>query len=421
MQTFNQDSLSFTPVHGGATTDDATKFSQLNALMVPLFRALQQGVVLNGSENRRVGHMFMRGAEGPEDMMTEANVAMEAVKCFADDAFGQYSDIIHIGIGGSFLGPRMLSHFGQAIGYASASNVHFVTTDDRQAFTLVKRKMSVNAKVLVIVCSKSFTTRETADAMNMVCEDFPDAVLVAVTNNVEAANADSRISDVFYLPDWVGGRFSIWSGISLSVMLEFGVDTFVEFQRGAMSVDDAFFSDELDQINYHLALADAASMRASRYSRCVVPYSEALRYLPEYLQQLEMESLGKPGVPFAAVYGGMGVESQHSFFQYLHNAEQKPMVEFVVTDENPNTDVAKAQIAALVQNGTPCQLVILREAFWSFGALLAQYEYKVMRLAYLFNVNAYDQPAVELGKEIMRNFENGTCDDPIIEQLNKFI
>jgi glucose-6-phosphate isomerase len=117
----------------------------------------------------------------------------------------------------------------------------------------------------------------------------------------------------------------------------------------------------------------------------------------------------------------MGVESQHSFFQYLHNAEQKPMVEFVVTDENPNTDVAKAQIAALVQNGTPCQLVVLREAFWSFGALLAQYEYKVMRLAYLFNVNAYDQPAVELGKEIMRNFENGTCDDPIIEQLNKFI
>lgn len=376
--------------------------------------ALNTGDVLNPSENRAVGHMLQRSRifmkQNPQ-MGTEADHAdkqlVEMYQKYAD----KHKHIIHIGIGGSYLGPRMLDHFGTALGFTSNAKIHFITSNDPIQWNMVERELhDVNSTdVLVIVCSKTFTTREVLLAMNFGSRLLHDCDMVAVTGNAPGA-CGHGINEIIHIPEWVGGRFSIWGGISLCIALKFGLDKLRDFQEGGASTDqmvDDFGFDEV--IPWQMAMAEDYATMKGATSRCVVPYSESLRFLPAYIQQLEMESLGKPGGSKLPVWGEIGPDCQHSFFQMLHAGDVVVTTELVLvsgSEHAGNNEAAMAQSKAFVQNQKLVNITRISPSFFGLGQLIASYEFKVMLLGSMHGINAYDQPAVELGKRLLMEMQN---------------
>jgi glucose-6-phosphate isomerase len=411
--------------------------------------ALFAGEIVNSSEGRPATHVAERGSGAHEDvdLATARRQRMRAlVDAIEAGAFGDVTGVLHIGIGGSVLGPALLV---DALGRrAPAFNVRFLSNIDGAAFDDAVKPLDP-ATTLVVVASKTFTTLETLTNLeaarhwlrNAGVED-PDGRLIAVTARPGAA-LDQGIDEtrILQFGEGVGGRYSLWSSVGVTAALALGWDAFEALLEGAAEMD-RHFRFAAPAANVPLVAAFADRLYVEQFgcqTRGVFAYDERLRLLPFYLQQLEMESNGKSVTsdgkpvdhPTAPVtWGGTGTDAQHAVFQLLHQGTVVVPVEFVAVREGDDTQDpehhrllllnAFAQGAAFMQGrqsddpprsypgNRPSATVLLdRLDARSLGALIAFYEHRTFANAVLLGINPFDQFGVELGKEIARQLAEG--------------
>ncbi len=423
--------------------------------------SLFSGGIVNPTEGRSADHVAERGSGAPDAVQLAAS-RRERVRALVDaieaGAFGDVGAIVHIGIGGSVLGPELLV---DALGeLAGKIDVRFLSNIDPQAFEKATRQLDPSATIIV-AASKTFTTAETLANLAAAIEwlrnggvDDPYGRVVAVTAAPQAAlDAGIDESRILQFSEGVGGRYSLWSAVSISVALAIGWDAFEELLEGAAEMDRQFrFSSNEDNVALLAAFADLLyTQKLGCQSRAVFPYDERLRLLVSYLQQLEMESNGKSvtpdgqavGRPTApVVWGGVGTDAQHAVFQLLHQGTAIIPVEFVavVEDEGLLPDHhrqlllnAFAQGAALMSgqqsddpnrsypgNRPSATILLDRLDPRSLGALIAFYEHRTFANAVLLGINPFDQFGVELGKDIARELlegSNGESLDPSTRAL----
>ena len=406
------------------------------------------GGIVNPSEGRAAEHVAERGSGAPEtvDLAAARRQRMRAlIDAIEGGAFGDVTGVLHIGIGGSVLGPALLV---DALGRRRAgAKVRFLSNIDGEAFDEAVSDLDP-ATTLVVVASKTFTTSETlanmAAALNWLGEagvEDPDGRLIAVTAEPEAAVA-AGIDEtrVLAFAQGVGGRYSLWCSVGVSAALALGWDAFEELLEGAAEMDRHFrFADAAENVPLIAAFADRLYVRRGCQTRAVFAYDERLRLLPSYLQQLEMESNGKSvtadGRPLdqasaPVTWGGTGTDAQHAVFQLLHQGTVLVPVEFVAAAEGEDSlDPehhrllllnAFAQGAALMRgrssddpqrsypgNHPSSTILIDRLDARSLGALIAFYEHRTFANAVLLGTNPFDQFGVELGKDIARQLGDG--------------
>jgi glucose-6-phosphate isomerase len=347
--------------------------------------------------------------------------------------------LVNIGIGGSDLGPRLVT--GALSQYhRNGLRIHFVANADPVEIDKVLAESSPET-TLFIVSSKSFTTQETLANARRACQWLSDQGCSDVTGHMIAVTANSAGATQFGIPperifhiwDWVGGRYSVWSAIGVPVAAAIGMDNFLAFLAGAHAMDRHFSSAPLTRnIPVILALLDIWYINFFHCaSLAVIPYAHALKLLPRYLGQLVMESNGKSvrrdhnaaGYQTSAiVWGDEGTNAQHAFMQLLHQGTQLVPVDFLVglqcapgdNQELHNMLLANclAQSKALMLGsdtetqayktvtGNKPSTIILYEKLTPeiLGMLLALYEHRTYVQACLWNINAFDQWGVELGK-----------------------
>jgi glucose-6-phosphate isomerase len=367
-------------------------------------------------------------------------------------AFGDVTGFLHIGIGGSVLGPHLLV---DALGRrASTFNVRFLSNIDGAAFDEAVRTLDP-ATTLVVVASKTFTTFETLTNMEAArawlrdaAVDDPDGRLIAVTAKPEAA-LDQGIDEtrILQFGEGVGGRYSLWSSVGLTAALALGWDAFEALLEGAAEMDRHFrFAEPAASVPLIAAFADRLyAEQGGSQTRAVFAYDERLRLLPFYLQQLEMESNGKSvtadGKPVGratapVTWGGTGTDAQHAVFQLLHQGTALTPVEFVAVREADDAQDpehhrmlllnAFAQGAALMQGkasddpqrsyagNRPSSTILLNRLDpRSLGALIAFYEHRTFSNAVLLGINPFDQFGVELGKQIAQQLAEGTEEEDL--------
>ncbi|MGN6057068.1 MAG: glucose-6-phosphate isomerase [Sphingomicrobium sp.] len=416
---------------------------------------LFSGEIVNSSEARAATHIAERGSGAPDDvdLATARRQRMRAlVDAIEAGAFGDITGVLHIGIGGSVLGPALVV---DALGRRSAKLiVRFLSNIDGSAFDDAVRVLDP-ATTLIVVASKSFTTLETVKNleaarawMRAAGLDDPDGRVIAATANPEAAVAEGiDETRVLQFADTVGGRFSLWSSVGLSVALALGWDSFEALLEGAAEMDRHFrFARHEENVPLIAAFADRLYVETfGCQSRGIFAYDERLRLLPTSLQQIEMESNGKSvtkdGKPVEhstspVVWGGVGTDAQHAVFQLLHQGTVLAPVEFVAVregddDQDPDRHRllllnAFAQAAALLEGrqasdphrsypgNRPSATVLLdRLNARSLGALIAFYEHRTFANAVLLGINPFDQFGVELGKEIARQLAEGADEDAL--------
>jgi glucose-6-phosphate isomerase len=445
-------------------------------------QAFATGEPLNSTEGRSALHHAMRaGADDVHDGPSRAaQVAASAagvrvqgwVRRLLAEGFGDahpVRDVVNIGIGGSDLGPRLLD---EAIpDPLHGPRLHFVSSIDAHRAADLMARLDP-ATTLVVLVSKSFGTEETL-LNGRLFIDWARAAMgeaavrqrvFAVTANVEAAQRFGIDADrCLPIWEWVGGRYSLWSAVGFSFALAHGVSTFQRLLEGARQMDRHFFTAPLaENLPVLRGLIEHWNRVALEYrSRCVVPYDVRLTHLPAYLQQLEMESNGKSvrhdGVPVdlptaPIVWGGVGTDAQHAFFQALHQGTQVVPVEFIGVIQPAHAHDAHhrvllanllAQSAALANGhdtrdsddplaahkhhgGNRPSTVILLDQLTpeSLGALIAMYEHSVFVEACLVGINPFDQFGVELGKRIAKQFlpalasdEAAAALDPVTQAL----
>lgn len=409
---------------------------------------LFSGDVVNDTENRSATHVAERGEGRSEDnrLATERRQRMRSlVDAVEGGAFGEIESILHIGIGGSALGPDLVM---DALGRdADRFEVRVLSNIDGEAFDEATWGLDP-ASTLVVAVSKTFTTTETLINLEAALEWLREAgiadpfgQLIAVTAAPEKALAFG-IDETRVLPfgEGVGGRYSLWSSVGLSIALALGWGAFEELLEGAAEMDrHVKLTDGLSNVALFAAFADLYYTQNRRaQSRALFAYDERLRLLPDYLQQLEMESNGKSvtadgkplGRPSAPVtWGGVGTDAQHAVFQLLHQGTSTIPVEFVAVIENEDSLDARhhqlllgncfAQGAALMAGrdhelaaraypgDRPSFTVLLQRLdARSLGALIAFYEHRTFATAALLNINPFDQFGVELGKDMARALED---------------
>lgn len=350
----------------------------------------------------------------------------------ADEAI---TDIVNIGIGGSDLGPQMavlaLEQYR-----LPGKRLHFVSNVDGQELADVLAQLRPQS-TLFLIASKTFTTTETMTNAASAKQWFEaqggtDTArhFAALTTNVAAARAFG-INTTFGFWDWVGGRYSLWSAIGLPLAIAIGVAGFRDLLGGAHAMDGHFRSAPLAQnLPVRLALIDIWYRNFHRFtSRSIAPYSSALRRLPAYLQQLEMESNGKrvdmQGQPLQfstapVLWGEPGTNGQHAYFQMLHQGTDVVPVEFVAVkkaghDLPGHHDKLLANVLAQAQalmqgqvdagghkhfpGNRPSTFLLLEELNpASLGALIALQEHRVFVSGAIWGINSFDQWGVELGK-----------------------
>ncbi len=371
-----------------------------------------------------------------------------------------FRDVVCIGIGGSYLGPAMacraLKHLAR-----EDLRVFFVTTVDACQMSEVLNEVNIE-QTLFIVTSKTFTTQETlvnaARAKDWVrrrcgAGEAWRQHFVAVTANAAAAIEFGMPTDnVLTLWNTVGGRFSLWSAVGLPLAILLGSDRFEALLAGACSMDKHFAeASPMSNMPMILALLDIWYVNFyGASSRAVLPYDHALRWLPEYLQQLEMESNGKSvdrdgrALTYATapvVWGKSGPEGQHAFYQLLHQGGRLVPSDFIITAKSaepmpPHDDVLRANFLAQTHalmygdggagegdaqrrnpgNQPSNALVLDTLSPFTLGLLLALYEHKVFVQAMIWNINPFDQWGVELGKRLAAgafapesDFDGSTC------------
>jgi glucose-6-phosphate isomerase len=422
--------------------------------------ALFSGKEVNVTEGRAAEHVAERGQGAPESVArakglhARMRALIDAVEA---GAFGEIRHILHIGIGGSALGPDFLiDALGREAGRYDAAVVSNV---DGAALEEAVAEFDPKATLLAIA-SKTFTTSETMlnarSALAWMEEagvDDPYGQVVALTASPERA-IEFGIDETRILPfaESVGGRYSLWSSIGFPAAITLGWSAFEELLEGAAAMDRHFRLAPLEQNAPVLAaFADRyyANVRGAE-TRAVFAYDERLRLLPSYLQQLEMESNGKSvrtdGQPVGRAtslitWGGVGTDAQHAVFQLLHQGTHLVPVEFVAAVE-PGHDLdfdhhrqllinCFAQGAALMAGkqaddparsypgDRPSTTILLdRIEPFSLGALIAFYEHRTFVNAVLLGINPFDQFGVELGKEIAKSIDTGGLDfDPSTKAL----
>ncbi len=422
--------------------------------------ALFGGEVVNVTEGRAVEHTAERGEGNPESVATAraSHARMRAlIDAIEAEALGPIRHVLHIGIGGSALGPDLLV---DALGRDSDRyDVAIVSNVDGMALEEVFKRFDP-AATLLVVASKTFTTTETmlnaTSALQWMTEhgvEDPYGRIIALTANpdkaVEWGVDETRILS---FAESVGGRYSLWSTIGFPAALGLGWDAFEELLEGAAEMDRHVRLTDLSQNAPALAAFADLYYTQVRHAETRAPfaYDERLRLLPSYLQQLEMESNGKGvtvdgqpvGRPTAAItWGGVGTDAQHAVFQLLHQGTHLVPVEFiavvepgdVLSDEHHRQLLlnAFAQGAALMKgkktddparsySGDRPSSTILLETLdpRTLGALIAFYEHRVFVNGVLLGINSFDQFGVELGKEMAKAADQGGQDfDPSTEDL----
>lgn len=411
--------------------------------------ALLAGEVVNSTENRPALHAWLRmnhhqpaavsheWSQGLHEMLAQA----EALR-----ADPEVDDVVHIGIGGSGLGPEMALQALQPF-KTCRQRIHVVSNLDGHDLHQTLRGLQP-ARTRFVVASKSWSTVETLRNARSAWDwcmaeglEAPGSHFIAVTSCPDRATA-MGYAQVLHMPEGVGGRFSLWSSVGLPLAVAIGSEGFRQLLRGAAEMDAHFAQTPLpSNLPVWLGLLDVwNSTFLNLGSRCVVPYHHGLRRLPAYLQQLEMESNGKrvdtQGQPLpypttAALWGEVGSNSQHAFFQWLHQGSQRVPTELLLV-RRPAHDLdghhdallanglAQAQALMLgAQAGTgqlaghqdfpgnrPSTVLLLEELSpASLGALLALYEHRVFVAGVVWGINSFDQWGVELGKTLARNLE----------------
>ena len=407
--------------------------------------AMFAGEAINTTEQRAVMHWLLRAPLGGQHLNAESakvHTTLNAMLTYADKvrADDAITDIINIGIGGSDLGPQMavlaLDEFA-----LPSNRFHFVSNVDGHELAAVLKRVKPK-NTLFLIASKTFTTIETMTNAQSAKSWFEanggtDTArhFAALTTNVTAANAFG-ITTTFGFWDWVGGRYSVWSAIGLPLAIAIGAKGFKEFLAGAQAMDEHFRSAPLEQnLPIRLALIDIWYRNFHGFtSRSIAPYHSALRRLPAYLQQLEMESNGKrvdaqgEALPFATspvLWGEPGTNGQHAYFQMLHQGTDVVPVEFVAV-RKPTHDLpshhnlllanvvaqAQALMVGKVDAGghknfpgnRPSTFLLLDELTpASLGALIALQEHRVFVSGAIWGINSFDQWGVELGKVLAKD------------------
>jgi glucose-6-phosphate isomerase len=422
------------------------------------------GEAVNGTERRAALHVALRGQGGfrvgSEDASATVAATLSRMQDFvrATHAAGSITDVVNIGIGGSDLGPAMVVQALATPG--DPIRAHFVANVDGHAIAPLLAHLDP-ARTLVLVASKTFTTQETmanaAVARAWVVQKRGEAAVAAqfcaLSTNARAVAAFGIAPEnTFGFRDWVGGRFSLWSAIGLSIAMALGWDKFAALLDGARAMDQHFrTAPEADNLPLWLALAELWHATFLGYpARAVLAYDQRLHRFAAHLQQLEMESLGKRVTMDGAlvayptgpvVFGEPGTNAQHSFMQLVHQGPRVIPVEFLLAAEPDHAfgdnhrilaahAIAQAEallagrteaeaLADMLASGMPEEearrlaphrtfpgdrpslfLLYRRLDAATLGALVALYEHKVACLGALWGINPFDQWGVELGKAL---------------------
>jgi glucose-6-phosphate isomerase len=428
---------------------------------------LLSGGEANVTEERAAWHTALRAAAPIEEVAAER----ERMNAFVRkaDSERRWRNIVHIGIGGSDWGVRLAV---SAFGYAGMwRNVRFVANIDGHAIAGGLAGLDPH-DTLIVLASKSFTTAETLKNGQRALEWLeasgvakPYEQVVAITARPDVARAWGISSEhIFTFWDWVGGRFSLWSAVSLTTALAISSDVVAGMQAGAAAMDKHFAeAPYAENAPVQMAMAGIVNRSVLGYgSLNIAPYDFRLANLVPYIQQLEMESLGKSvdlaGQPVSvptgpAVWGMPGTDAQHTFFQWLHQGSDGAPVDFIVCQhadhhwpEHHKLLLANclAQREALLQGksyeealneclqagippekakwlahhkvyagGRPSNLVVLpRLSPYTLGALLALYEHKVFVQSVVWGINPFDQWGVEYGKVLATGITGEFSDKP---------
>lgn len=473
--------------------------SEANQRLSDFTHKLFSGQIVNGTEQRPAGHWVLRAACNPQaypvpvslsvngrDEMELARQVQEHMEVFVEQVRSgyyttpdgeRYNSVLHLGIGGSDLGPRLLNDvFGKLeLNNEFAMNIRFAANVD---FHEMKAALaSLNPKTtLVVIASKSFSTRETLHNAQHIFKwldaagpDYRSKALVAATckpaKAMELGIAPERI---FEFSETVGGRYSLWGPVSIGVRMVHGNPVFNELLEGAALMDGHMLQSKASEcLPTLLAMSDLYNLEQGIASLMLSPYDSRLSQLVPYLQQLWMESLGKgvnnngellykPACPI--LWGDVGTNGQHAFFQMLHQSRIASSVE-LMTIVHPNHDEVQShqvllshalaqseafsvgrlnsmeELTDAVSNFKACpgkrpvQMVVMDSLTpYSLGALLAMWEHRTAALAAMQNINPFDQWGVELGKGIAEQLEhcvppgNNPADNPITAHLiNHFL
>ena len=431
------------------------------------------GENINQTEDRAVLHTALRASQNATVLVDGQNVLPEIfevknkIKVFSNEVISgsrkgftgkAFTDIVNIGIGGSDLGPAMIVEALQY--YKNHLNVHFVSNIDGDHVNEIIKKINPETTLFVIV-SKTFTTQETLTNSETIRTWFLKSAkqedvakhFVAVSTNIQkVTDFGINPNNIFPMWDWVGGRFSLWSAVGLSISLSVGFDIFDELLKGAHEMDEHFKTADFDK-NIPIVLALISIWYNNFFgaeSEALIPYTQYLQKLAPYLQQGIMESngksVGRDGKPVnyqtgTIIWGEPGANSQHAFFQLIHQGTKliptdfigfvkplygnqdhhdKLMSNFFAQTEALLNGKTEAQVKADFQKqnitGEKAAFLLPYKVFKgnkptntfliekltpkNLGSLIALYEHKIFVQGIIWNIFSYDQWGVELGKQL---------------------
>ncbi len=438
-------------------------------------KAMFNGELINTTEHRAVLHTALRNRSNRpvyvngQDVMPEVNQVLAKMRIFcASVRSGEWkghtgkaiTDVVNIGIGGSGLGPRMVSTALAPYGCDSLK-VHYVSNID-EADIVEKLKPLSPETTLFVIASKTFSTQETmmnaSAAKNWLLERVKDPKAIAKhfvavsTHSENVAKFGIDTDNMFEFWDWVGGRYSLWSSVGLSIALKIGMDNFESLLQGAYEVDEHFRTAPFEK-NIPVIMGLLGIWYNNFFdcqSHAVLPYDESLRYFPDYLQQGDMESNGK-GIDMQGqkvdystgpiIWGRSGTNGQHAFFQLIHQgtklipcdfmaaansnyhlpshhevlisnffAQPEALMNGLTAEEvmgqlTPAEQADPVLVASKVFEGNrPSNTFLLKKLTPKIlGSLLALYEHKIFVQGVIWNINSFDQMGVELGKILAKN------------------
>ena len=437
------------------------------------------GDIINQTENRAVLHTALRTSKNTTVLVDGENVVPEVfevkskIEAFTNKVVNgdlkgftnkPFTDIVNIGIGGSDLGPAMVVDSLQY--YKNHLTTHFVSNVDGDHVNEVIKKLDPETTLFVIV-SKTFTTQETLSNANTIREWFLKSAnkkavakhFVAVSTNIEKVKEFGIAeANIFPMWDWVGGRFSLWSAVGLTISLAVGYKNFDALLEGAHKMDKHFKNEEFSS-NIPVILALISVWYNNFFnaeSEAVIPYSQYLNQFATYLQQGIMESNGKSidrsGEPVnyqtgTIIWGEPGTNSQHAFFQLIHQGTKLIPADFIgfisslhgnkdhhdkltsnylaqteallngktkeeVLNELKSTNLSQSEIETLLpfkvfQGNKPTNSIFINKLTpESLGKLISMYEHKIFVQGIIWNIFSYDQFGVELGKQLASSILN---------------
>jgi len=439
--------------------------------------AMFTGQNINSTENRAVLHVALRNRSNlpiivdGQDVMPEVNRVLGKMRRFSEAVrSGEWrgytgkaiTDIVNIGIGGSDLGPKMVCEALKP--YARADlRVHFVSNVDSTDLVETLKQVSPET-TLFLVASKTFTTQETMANAHSARQWFLNAAKdeAAIAKHFAAMSTNAAavkqfgidVDNMFEFWDWVGGRYSLWSAIGLSIALYLGMDRFEELLNGAHKVDVHFRTTPFESnVPVIMALLGVwYNNFFNAHSHAILPYDQYLVHFPAYFQQGDMESNGKSvdrqgaAVNYATgpiIWGQPGTNGQHAFYQLIHQGTQLIPCDFLAAAQSQNplgehhsillsnflaqtealmrgktADEVRKELSAGGTAGEQLELLVAAKTFEGnrptnsllypqltpevLGMLIALYEHKIFTQGVIWNINPYDQMGVELGKQLAK-------------------